>query len=95
MGYFSNQYALDYDREYDEANKSKKEVSKEQLVNIICKMDKALDKKELKTYSLEKIKLIKKRLDLLEYKKYEQRFSKKEKNHWYEDDYYEEDFKRI
>lgn len=92
MGYFSEQNGLDYDREKDGRDKTpKKELTKDQLINLIWQMDRTLNRYELDKLSLKKLQLIKKKLDAIQMKKFDATHNKQKPKTW-EPDYEEEDY---
>ncbi len=91
MGYFSEE-----DLKKREANNNvsmKKEVTKDSLINAICLMDHTKKREALEKLSMEKLKQMKNKLDLLQQKAYFSRYgtSKRERLYEYEDDLEEKD----
>ena len=92
MGYFSDQHSLDYDREKDGRDKApKKEMTKDQLINLIWQMDRTINRYELDKRSVEKLQLIKKKLDAIQMKKFDATHNKQKSRIW-EPDHDDEDY---
>ena len=82
MGYFSEE---DIRRKEQKKNTiEKKELTREILIRQICTADNSRKKEDLEKLSTEKLKLIKNKIDLLQQKKYLERYGKKTTQRLYE-----------
>ena len=91
--YLENVY-IDYDREDKEQNSVKKEeLTREQLIEILCNMYSTLDKNELGRMSTEELKEMKEQMDKIQERTYFKHYGNNERARLYEhqDDDYEEE----
>ena len=86
MGYFNTQNQKEIEDREERKSTNKYEWTKEKLISILCQQDGTLDKNVL---SIEEIKRLKQKKDLIEQKKYMAQFASKEKERLYE--YVDED----
>ena len=90
MGYFNEQNALDYDREYDGKGKASKEVTKENLIWAISQFDPTKQKAKLESLSKEKLLVLKKQLDEEQKRRYFAKYGKKDNRFYMDNDEDEE-----